>query len=215
MGFVLGLLYFLIPIFTLIGFLLFSKGQIFFGSFFLLVGLGNIHTVMNIRKKRLYAKNPDAYKPKVVKNGLKFKISAYSFVITNDGKLKYYMGMGKDKSIPLSDVDRIDFIQDKVLTIQRKVKDGNCPECKSESATTMTKGFGAGKAIVGAVAVGPLGLLAGLAGSQNITRVCNQCGYQWVPGFNGDSIKIPPMNLVTPILKSLNEHIKKRNAETA
>lgn len=57
-----------------------------------------------------------------------------------------------------------------------------CPRCGSTSLTTSQKGFGVGKAVVGAALVGPYGLLAGGLGSHNVTVTCLNCGYKFKPG---------------------------------
>jgi len=40
-----------------------------------------------------------------------------------------------------------------------------------------TGGFSGGKALVGAVLVGPIGLAAGALGKKKTTYQCNRCGY--------------------------------------
>lgn len=57
-----------------------------------------------------------------------------------------------------------------------------CPRCGSTSLATNQKGFGVGKAVVGAWAVGPIGLMAGNMGSHNITITCLNCGFKFKPG---------------------------------
>lgn len=57
-----------------------------------------------------------------------------------------------------------------------------CPKCGSTQFTVKTKGFGLGKAALGAVALGPVGLLGGLIGSKKIKVVCLKCGHEWFPG---------------------------------
>nr|CAA52878.1 unnamed protein product [Clostridium acetobutylicum]prf//2023175A methyl methane sulfonate/mytomycin C/UV resistance protein [Clostridium acetobutylicum] len=48
-----------------------------------------------------------------------------------------------------------------------------CPYCHSTQVTAGKKGFGVGKAIVGGLLLGPVGLLGGLIGSKNIEFVYN------------------------------------------
>ncbi len=57
-----------------------------------------------------------------------------------------------------------------------------CPKCGSSQLTANTKGYGAGKAVVGTIAFGPLGLLGGFIGSKKILITCLRCGHSWTPG---------------------------------
>jgi hypothetical protein len=57
-----------------------------------------------------------------------------------------------------------------------------CPKCASDQVSGDTKGFGAGKAVVGAVATGGLGLLFGFAGSKRVVVNCLKCGNRWEAG---------------------------------
>lgn len=51
-----------------------------------------------------------------------------------------------------------------------------CPKCGSTQIQAMKKGFGFGKAAVGAWVAGPVGLLAGGIGAGKVQRVCLKCG---------------------------------------
>lgn len=51
-----------------------------------------------------------------------------------------------------------------------------CPRCHSTQITAMKKGFGMGKAIVGTVAFGGIGLLAGGIGKNKVELHCMKCG---------------------------------------
>jgi hypothetical protein len=57
-----------------------------------------------------------------------------------------------------------------------------CPFCGSTQLTANKKGFGAGKAVAGAVLTGGIGLLAGFIGSGDVKITCINCGCQWKPG---------------------------------
>lgn len=50
-----------------------------------------------------------------------------------------------------------------------------CPFCGGTNLVTNQKGFGAGKALTGAVLAGGIGLLAGFIGSKDIRITCLQC----------------------------------------
>lgn len=57
-----------------------------------------------------------------------------------------------------------------------------CPKCGSQQLTANKKGFGLGKAGLGLVALGPLGLLGGLVGSGKVKITCLACGKSWKAG---------------------------------
>lgn len=75
----------------------------------------------------------------------------------------------------------------KILTEQR-IKENKaagvacCPKCGSASLSGNKKGFGAGKAAIGMIAVGPAGALAGGLGSRKVEVTCLNCGYKFKPG---------------------------------
>ncbi|MDR3602325.1 MAG: TerD family protein [Desulfosporosinus sp.] len=60
----------------------------------------------------------------------------------------------------------------------------SCPRCHSTQVTAGKKGFGIGKALVGGVLLGPVGILAGFIGSKNMEFVCLSCKERWSPASN-------------------------------
>lgn len=55
-----------------------------------------------------------------------------------------------------------------------------CPKCYLGNLIPIgerTGGFSGGKAVLGAVLVGPVGLAAGALGRKKKTYQCNRCGY--------------------------------------
>lgn len=54
-----------------------------------------------------------------------------------------------------------------------------CPKCGSTSLSANKKGFGIGKAVIGAWAAGPVGLVAGNIGAKKVVVTCLNCGHQW------------------------------------
>ncbi len=54
-----------------------------------------------------------------------------------------------------------------------------CIKCGSEQIVADKKGFGAGKALVGGLLLGPIGLLSGCLGSNEIKVTCINCGHSW------------------------------------
>lgn len=58
-----------------------------------------------------------------------------------------------------------------------------CPRCGSTQISANQKGFGVGKAVVGAAVTGSaLGLAAGAVGSKKVIITCLNCGHQWQAG---------------------------------
>lgn len=56
-----------------------------------------------------------------------------------------------------------------------------CPRCRSTNIRTGEKGFGLGKAAIGGLILGPVGLLGGFIGKGQLKISCNGCGYNWSP----------------------------------
>lgn len=57
-----------------------------------------------------------------------------------------------------------------------------CPKCKSTQLTANKKGFGLGKAVVGGLLTGGVGLLGGFIGSGKVVITCLKCGNSWKAG---------------------------------
>jgi tellurium resistance protein TerD len=64
------------------------------------------------------------------------------------------------------------------MAVDNSVK---CPKCASEAYSADNKGFGLGKAAIGGVLLGPIGLLGGLFGSKKTVITCLKCGHKWSP----------------------------------
>jgi len=54
-----------------------------------------------------------------------------------------------------------------------------CPYCRSTQIQSKTAGFSIVKAAVGAVLVGPVGLLGGTLGANKVRLYCLKCGREW------------------------------------
>lgn len=60
--------------------------------------------------------------------------------------------------------------------------EARCPKCGSSSISADKKGFGVGKAVIGAAVAGPLGMAAGNIGAKKVRVTCLKCGNQWMAG---------------------------------
>lgn len=69
-------------------------------------------------------------------------------------------------------------IQQKQLIEQKKQfkSMAKCPRCGSTSLSGNKKGFGIGKAVIGASTLGPFGLVMGNIGAQKVRVTCLNCG---------------------------------------
>lgn len=74
--------------------------------------------------------------------------------------------------------------QERKIRVAELEKSGQvyCPKCLSTSISADKKGFGVGKAVVGAAAFGGIGLIAGNIGAKKVICTCLKCGYQWQAG---------------------------------
>ncbi|WCK55580.1 TerD family protein [Aneurinibacillus sp. Ricciae_BoGa-3] len=54
-----------------------------------------------------------------------------------------------------------------------------CPRCGSTQIISGKKGFGFGKAAIGGLIFGPIGLLGGFLGSKKLEFTCARCGNKW------------------------------------
>lgn len=61
----------------------------------------------------------------------------------------------------------------------RTTGDMQCPRCHSDYITSGKKGFGIGKAAIGGLVLGPVGLLGGFLGANKMEFRCNSCQYKW------------------------------------
>lgn len=70
-----------------------------------------------------------------------------------------------------------------------------CPKCGSTQIAANKKGFGLGKAAIGGLLIGPVGLLGGLIGSGKVIITCLKCGHPFPAGSGHSghqSGRLPP-----------------------
>ncbi|GAA0229990.1 zinc ribbon domain-containing protein [Metaclostridioides mangenotii] len=69
--------------------------------------------------------------------------------------------------------------------LNKEKKDNiKCPKCGSTSFSADKKGFGIGKAVIGASIAGGIGLTAGNIGAKKVRITCLSCGNQFWAGSN-------------------------------
>lgn len=88
----------------------------------------------------------------------------------------------KQQQIEQDRIDRQEKQRLREIALSRNAyKNGKivCPNCGSESITAVKKGFSGGQAAAGAILLGPLGLLAGFGGSDEVEKLCLNCNHRW------------------------------------
>lgn len=98
-----------------------------------------------------------------------------------DMDLAYYKANLQMQQQELEEARKQTEQQRQQLRLQRKQYDEmmKCPRCGSTSLSGNKKGYGVGKGVVGAAIFGPLGLVAGNIGSDEVMVTCMKCGYKF------------------------------------
>ena len=95
-------------------------------------------------------------------------------------KLAAIKALREDTGMSLKDADRI--IKELFESELENSNQVRCPNCWSTSITANQKGFGFGRAAIGAAVGLDVGLIAGGIGSKKVICTCLKCGYQWKAG---------------------------------
>ena len=89
-----------------------------------------------------------------------------------------------------------------------------CPKCLSRELHSEHKGFSGGKALVGAVVTGGIGLLAGTIGSRDIQITCLKCGNKFKAG-EAKIVKVLDDPTKSQLESKIVEILKSQGALTA
>ncbi|MCL2004048.1 MAG: hypothetical protein FWG72_08620 [Oscillospiraceae bacterium] len=73
-------------------------------------------------------------------------------------------------------------LKQKKQDLEDSKKTARCPRCGSTSLSAHKKGFGIGKAVIGASLTGGIGLVAGNLGAKKVRITCMNCGKQFMAG---------------------------------
>jgi tellurium resistance protein TerD len=73
-------------------------------------------------------------------------------------------------------------IEEFEMSDNKHEKQIKCPMCSSTQLTANKKGFGLGKAAIGGILTGGIGLLGGFIGSGKVKITCLNCGNSWKAG---------------------------------
>lgn len=114
----------------------------------------------------------------VVNNNIEF------IILYQGNEISLIFGIDKEKDLKkLCEV----MIQRKgslsaVNKVEMDEPEPSCPKCHSKYLNVQRKGYGVGKAAVGGLLAGPLGLLAGGIGKNKLELTCLKCGHKFKPG---------------------------------
>lgn len=103
--------------------------------------------------------------------------------ITDINPYKYCKPIAPTKSLQQVYKEWGDEMMGDLNELNGKTRDGQqcCPKCGSTFLQIDKQGFGYGKAAIGGLLLGTLGLLAGGIGSKKVALKCGNCGKSWTP----------------------------------
>ena len=115
-------------------------------------------------------------------------------MICTDSEVIIKSGAKPEKKIPYAQIESVSYeksFKSGMLSVHKgnfeikEIEDKTqivCPKCGSNQINSGKDGFKLGQAVGGAILLGPLGLLGGLAGSNTVMVTCLRCANKWAPG---------------------------------
>lgn len=132
-----------------------------------------------------------------------------SVSLSNISIIKFY-GQQIGDDIPVWSFD-LELVNQTVIetsnisTTLNSKNDVYCAKCGSSQIMATKKGFGVGKAAVGAVLLGPVGLVGGMISSNQLLLSCIKCGNQWEPSkITSENEKIIQHHVTIGKVKSIS-----------
>lgn len=107
---------------------------------------------------------------------------AYKVLYMPEPKKSFWQSVKEEsQKQKIKEMEKKEYEKDRLKQLDR---DGiaYCPKCHSTSLSSHKKGFGIGKAVVGAWATGGIGLIAGNIGAKKVRVTCLKCGHQFWAG---------------------------------
>ncbi len=151
--------------------------------------------IFDPNKLKFNTKDYLGFKFSAINNGLSidtYKIHSVAFeilqVIASEYAEAYFKRNLTSSFISQEKINAALKSADEKISVQKRIESAKqnsiacCPKCGSTSLSANKKGFGIGKAVVGASVAGPIGLVAGNAKAKKIRVTCLNCGHQWWAG---------------------------------
>jgi RNA polymerase subunit RPABC4/transcription elongation factor Spt4 len=133
----------------------------------------------------IYGKNKVGFSSYLVSEcGLNYKEAnaardQFLLAKTNEPSPSFFKRLANQVEQGVSDVQNEKAATDQRIKENKQNGVACCPKCGSTSLSANKKGFGIGKAVVGAALTGGIGLVAGNIGAKKVWVTCLNCGHRW------------------------------------